>query len=109
MKSKPKYKDSGLAIPEEDDERNALNIMYDKRVFRGNTHNMNILKTNLTPAQKEDLRIKEEREIKKVEMIKQQLIEFKKSKSKTSPYDLRPGPPARIEVDLTYFLTEQGK
>jgi radial spoke head protein 3 len=25
------------------------------------------------------------------------------------PYDLRPGPPARIEVDLTYFLTEQGR
>lgn len=42
-------------------------------------------------------------------MIKQQLLEFKKAKNKTSPYDLRPGPPARIEVDLTYFLTEQGK
>jgi hypothetical protein len=55
------------------------------------------------------LRIKDERERKKVEMIKAQLIEFKKSKNKTSPYDLRPGPPARIEVDLTYFLTEQGK
>jgi len=36
-------------------------------------------------------------------------LEFKKSKNKTSPYDLRPGPPARIEVDLTYFLTEQGR
>jgi|TARA_B110001450_G_scaffold60759_1_gene57541 hypothetical protein len=42
-------------------------------------------------------------------MIKSQLLEFKKSKNTTSPYDLRPGPPARIEVDLTYFLTEQGK
>ena len=42
-------------------------------------------------------------------MIKSQLMEFKKSKNTTSPYDLRPGPPARIEVDLTYFLTEQGK
>ena len=47
-----------------------------------------------------------EREKKKVEMIKSQLIEFKKAKNKISPYDLRPGPPARIEVDLTYFLTE---
>jgi len=28
---------------------------------------------------------------------------------KQTPYDLRPGPQARIEVDLTYFLTEQGK
>ena len=44
--------------------------MYDKRVFRGNTHNLNILSKKLTPAQKEELRIKEEREKKKVEMIK---------------------------------------
>jgi hypothetical protein len=55
------------------------------------------------------LRIKAEREKKKIEMIKTQLIEFKKSKNKISPYELRPGPPARIEVDLTYFLTEQNK
>ena len=68
-----------------------------------------MIKSNLTPAQKEELRIKEEQEKKKVEMIKQTLLEFKKSKNKTSPYELRPGPPARIEVDLTYFLTEQGK
>ena len=58
------------AIPEEDDGRNALNIMYDKRVFRGNTHNLNILSKKLTPAQKEELRIKEEREKKKIEIIK---------------------------------------
>ena len=96
-------------IPEEEDGRQALNIMYDKRVFRGNTHNVHVLKTNLTPAQKEEQRIKEEREKKKIEMIKAQLLEFKKSKNTTSPYDLRPGPPARIDVDLTYFLTEQGK
>jgi len=46
-------------------------MMYDKRVFRGNTHNQNILKQHLTPAQKEEHRIKEEREKKKIEMIKQ--------------------------------------
>lgn len=116
VKNKPKYNDpisTGHAIEsiieETDDGAGALNIMYDKRVFRGNTHNMNLLKTNMTPSQKEEIRIKNEREKKKVEMIKNQLIEFKKSKNKTSPYDLRPGPPARIEVDLTYFLTEQGK
>ena len=63
---------------------------------------------DLTPQEQEDLRIKEEREKKKVEMIKKQLVDFKKSKTKKTPYDLRPGPPARIEVDLTYFLTEQG-
>jgi len=57
-------------IPEEEEGRDALNIMYDKRVFRGNTHNLNILSKKLTPAQKEEMRIKEEREKKKVEMIK---------------------------------------
>ena len=36
------------------DERNTLNIMHDKRVFRGNTHNMNLLKGAITPAQKEE-------------------------------------------------------
>lgn len=80
----------------------ALNIMHDKRVFRGNTNGMNILKPdNLNPAQRDELRIKAERERLKFEMIKTQLIEFKKSKNKISPYELRPGPPARIEVDLT--------
>ena len=116
VKNKARFKESSQygtneIIYEEGDstDKGALNIMYDKRVFRGNTHNMNLIKQNLTPAQKEEMRIKAERERKKVEMIKSQLIEFKKSKNKTSPYDLRPGPPARIEVDLTYFLTEQGK
>ena len=114
VRSKQKYKDTsayyaGGSLDENDEEaRNALNIMYDKRVFRGNTHNINLLKS-MTPAQKEEQRIKMEREKKKVEMIKMQLVEFKKQKAKASPYDLRPGPPARIEVDLTFFLTEQGR
>lgn len=33
----------------EADQREALNIMHDKRVFRGNTHNMNTL-ANMTAA-----------------------------------------------------------
>jgi hypothetical protein len=83
--------------------------MYDKRVFRGNTHGIHTLKgseKNMTAAEKDEVRIKAEREVKKIDMIKSQLLHFKKAKSKTSPYDLNPGPPARIEVDLTYFLTE---
>lgn len=86
--------------------------MYDKRVFRGNTHGMKVLRGGenaLTPAQRDELRFKAEREKKKFEMIKNQLMEFKKANNKISPYDLRPGPPAKIDVDLTYFLTEQGK
>lgn len=42
-------------------------------------------------------------------MIKTQLLQYKRQKHKPSPYDLRPGPPARIDVDLTYFLSEQGR
>ena len=57
-------KDSGA---EDEEERLALNIMYDKRIFRGNTHSKN---QALNPAEKDALRIKEEREMKKVEMIK---------------------------------------
>jgi len=52
------------------------------------------------------MRIKEEQERKKIEMIKSQLLAYQRQKHKPSPYDLVPGPPARIEVDLTYFLTE---
>ena len=63
----------------------------------------------MTAQQKDELRIKEEQERKKIEMIKSQLLQYKKQKHKPSPYDLVPGPPARIEVDLGYFLTEQGR
>lgn len=72
VRGKQKFKNTdAYGYDEEEEERNALNIMYDKRVFRGNTHNANLLKANLTPAQKEEQRIKMEREKKKVEMIKQ--------------------------------------
>ena len=109
VKGKQKFRDTAnysTADDDEVDERKALNIMYDKRVFRGNTHNYNLIKQNLTPAQKEELRIKAEKERRKVEMIKQQLVEYKNSKKEKAPYELRPGPPPRIEVDLTEFLTE---
>ena len=110
VKGKQKFRDTNNYAAADDDqennERKALNIMYDKRVFRGNTHNFNLLKSNLTPAQKEEQRINAEKEVKKVEMIKTKLMEYKNSKKIKAPYDLRPDPPARIEVDLTEFLTE---
>ena len=56
MRQKQKFKESAAYntytnYEDEEDDRQALNIMYDKRVFRGNTHNANLLKQNLTPAQ----------------------------------------------------------
>lgn len=116
MRGKPKFKETAAycstsITEEETSERERLNIMYDKRVFRGNTHAIQSLKgnqQNLSAAEKDDIRIREEREAKKVDMIRTKLNNFKRQKAKTSPYELSPGPLARIEVDLTYFLTEQG-
>ena len=50
VRGKNKYREGNS----NDEQRVALNIMYDKRVFRGNTHNLQNLKKNLTPAQKEE-------------------------------------------------------
>ena len=72
VRGKQKFKNTdAYGFDDDDDTRSARNIMHDKRVFRGNTHNANLLKANMTPAQKEEQRIKMEREKKKVEMIKQ--------------------------------------
>ena len=96
----------GFYDQEDPEKREALNIMHDKRVFRGNTHNMKVIQPSLTAQQKDEQRIHEEQEKRKIEMIKNQILQFKTKKHKPSPYDLRPGPPARIEIDLTYYLTE---
>ncbi len=64
LRGKPKYKDTadrnGFFEEPDQDQREALNIMHDKRVFRGNTHNMNLIQANMTAQQKDELRIKEE-------------------------------------------------
>ena len=51
VKGKNKFRATDpYGMDEEDGDREARNIMYDKRVFRGNTHNLNLLKANMTPA-----------------------------------------------------------
>lgn len=50
VRGKDKFRDSNTYAEDDDNEPNALNIMHDKRVFRGNTHNFNLLKNTLTPA-----------------------------------------------------------
>lgn len=58
VRGKQKYNDQkhatthaiGFCEDEEQENRSALNIMHDKRVFRGNTHNMNLIQSNLTAA-----------------------------------------------------------
>jgi hypothetical protein len=60
VRGKPKYKpqntktSSGFYDEEDANGREALNIMHDKRVFRGNTHNMNLIQSNLTAQQKDE-------------------------------------------------------
>jgi len=51
VRGKQKFKDSAAYKSaqfneDEEMERETLNIMHDKRVFRGNTHNMNLLSGN---------------------------------------------------------------
>ena len=48
--------------------------MHDKRVFRGNTHNMKLIQTGLSAQQKDEQRIHEEQERRKIEMIKNQIL-----------------------------------
>jgi len=67
LRAKPKYKPeppnsntTGFYDDMDPESREALNIMHDKRVFRGNTHNMNLITANMTAQQKDEMRIKEE-------------------------------------------------
>jgi len=51
VRGKQKFKDSAAynsssIYQDEEEVRETLNIMHDKRVFRGNTHNMNLLNSN---------------------------------------------------------------
>jgi hypothetical protein len=52
VKNKAKYNtgdsETFSAMGPEGEDPN-LNIMHDKRVFRGNTYDLNLLKSNLTP------------------------------------------------------------
>lgn len=89
------------------EERMSMNLMYDKRVYRGHVHNVHNIRADITPQQQEQEHFQKEKEAKQLEMMKSQLDAFKKSKVKQTPYDIRPAAAARIEVDLTYFLTDQ--
>ena len=89
------------------EDRMTMNLMYDKRVFRGHVHDIHNIRPVLSPQEQEELHLQKEKEKKQEEMMKRQLESFKKSKTKQSPYDIRPAATGRIEVDLQYFLTDQ--
>ena len=89
------------------EDRMSMNLMYDKRVFRGHVHDIHNIRPVLSPQEQEELHLQKEKEKKQEEMMKRQLEAFKKNKTKQSPYDIRPAATGRIEVDLQYFLTDQ--
>ena len=89
------------------EDRMNMNLMYDKRVFRGHVHNAHNIRQVLSPQEQEEINIQKEKERRQNEMMNAQLEAFKKSKVKQTPYDIRPAPASRIEVDLNYFLTDQ--
>lgn len=60
----------------------------------------------MNPVGQEQEYIKLEKERIKVENTEHQLLYFKKNKKKMTPYDIRPSPNPRIEVNLDFFLTD---
>jgi hypothetical protein len=54
----------------ESEEKVATNLMHDKRVFRGNVHNLTNLRKAMTPAEADDMRVTREKEVKQEEMLK---------------------------------------
>lgn len=79
-------------------------VVRSKPKFRSDTKEPPAKKTPLEMAE-DSIRAETERQV--FERRKEQLLAFKKNKAKQTPYELRPLPPPKIPVDLTYFLTEQ--
>ena len=82
-------------------------MVKNKAKFRGGGGDEEPTKKQKTPLEMAEEAIKGERDRRKIDLLKDQLIQFKRNKTKQTPYDLRPAPAPKIEVDLTYFLTEQ--
>lgn len=60
----------------------------------------------MNPIQQENEYIKLEKERIKIENMHSQLKNFKKNKNKMTPYEIKPSPNPRIEVNLEFFLTD---
>ena len=79
-------------------------VVRSKPKFRNDNKETTVKKNPLEMAEES---IKAEMDRRRFELRKEQLLAFKKTKNKQTPYELRPAPAPKIEVDLTYFLTEQ--
>jgi len=62
--------------------------------------------TPQTPAQQESEYIRVEKDRIKLENMHKQLVAFKQSKKKISPYDIRPSANPKVPANLEFFLTD---
>ncbi|EGR33838.1 taf9 RNA polymerase tata box binding protein -associated isoform cra_b, putative [Ichthyophthirius multifiliis] len=60
----------------------------------------------MNPVQQEQEYVRLEKERIKIENMNFQLINFKKNKKKMAPYDIKPSPNPKIDVNLEFFLTD---
>ena len=63
----------------------------------------NRIKT-MNPVNQEQEYVRLEKERIKIDNMQSQLLHFKKNKKKMTPYDIKPSPNPRIEVNLQFFL-----
>ena len=60
----------------------------------------------MTPVQQELEYVRLEKERIKIENMHLQLANFNKKRGKMTPYDIKPSPNPRIDVNLEFFLTD---
>jgi len=60
----------------------------------------------MTPAQQEEEYVRIEKDRMKLENMHKQLLAFKQSKKKVSPYDIKPSANPKVNANLTFFLTD---
>ena len=65
----------------------------------------NRIKT-MNPVNQEQEYVRLEKERIKIDNMQSQLLHFKKNKKKMTPYDIKPSPNPRIEVNLQFFLQD---
>lgn len=92
--SKAKYRNIDQQSAQNEDGSAYATFMRDNRIRQ------------LTPAQQEEEYVRIEKERIKLQNMHEQLTIFKKNKKRVSPYEIKPSPNPRIDVNLTFFLTD---
>ena len=94
--SRAKYRPSGV---QENGNGDDLGSSHSTLVKDGRVKNLN-------PAEQEAEYVRIEKDRIKIENMHKQLVAFKKSKKKVSPYDIKPAANPKVNVNLTFFLTD---